>query len=33
MKQINETVAVSLSKQNLSNLLQNHQAGAILVLS
>lgn len=33
MKQIHETVAVSLSRQNLSNLLQNHQAGAIVVLS
>lgn len=33
MKQINETVAVSLSKQNLSNLLQNHQAGATVALS
>lgn len=32
MKQIHETVAVSLSKQNQSNLLQNHRAGAIVVL-
>lgn len=32
MKQIRETVAASLSKQNLSNLLQNHRAGAIVAL-
>lgn len=30
MKQIHETVAVS--KQNSSNLLQNHQAGAFVIL-